>query len=206
MQGKIPKLFRLHRAARTMLFKHTGRSDIRRWSNEANLLDSWDTRTRILASFVPPGSTVLEFGAGRMTLPDYLPEGCLYTPSDIVDRGRNTLVCDLNAPQLPSFPLHDVAVFSGVLEYVHDLQRLIAHLAKYCSSIAASYAPTDFTNQNQPLNRRKHGWVNDCSVQELQNVFSKQGFQCVRTVVWESQQVLFEFVNTTGPDPGKPGR
>lgn len=187
------KLFWLRRTAQTMLFKQVGKSDVRRWANESNLFESWDTRTKLLASFIPPQSTVLEFGAGRMVLPRYLPEGCRYTPSDIVDRGQNTIVCDLNAAQLPAFPFHDAVVFSGVLEYVHDLQRLIAHLAASCHMIVASYAVTDLPDQSSTVSRRRHGWVNDWSSEALQALFLQNGFACEEMMVWEMQH-LFKFV------------
>ncbi len=148
------KLTRFSRAAKTILLKRDGRSDTGRWSDPSNLNESWDVRTAALAKFVPPGSSVLEFGAGRRVLPRYLPAGCQYTPSDLVDRGPGTLVCDLNAAQLPLFPEHDVAVFSGVLEYVLDMDRLLDHLAPTCRIIVASYAPTDVAEQQTAVARR----------------------------------------------------
>ncbi|MEZ4867709.1 MAG: methyltransferase domain-containing protein [Caldilineaceae bacterium] len=187
------KFFWLRRIVQTMLFKQFGKSHTSRWANANNLFESWDTRTKMLASFIPPNSTVLEFGAGRMMLRHYLPEGCQYTPSDIVDRGQNTLVCDLNAAHLPPFPFHDVIVFGGVLEYVHDLQRLIAHVATSCEMIVASYAVADLPDQSTTISRRRHGWVNDWNSQALQALFLQNGFACEEMMVWEMQH-LFKFV------------
>ena len=78
-----------------------------------------------------------------MALSEFLPLGCSYTPSDIVDRGLNTIVCDINAPTLPLFPPHQVAVFSGVLEYVWDVPRLIKHLSPGIEMFVLSYAITE---------------------------------------------------------------
>jgi methyltransferase family protein len=196
----------LGRTAKTLLLKNAKKSDLQRWANEANLSKAWDGRTKMLASFLDPGSRVLEFGAGRMELARYLPNHCVYIPSDIVDRGNNTFVCDLNAQRLPPLPEHDVAVFSGVLEYVHDVRRLVAYLHEYCNTIAASYATTDFPQQKQTLTRRKHGWVNDYDGAALNRLFSSQGFECAQTLVWENQQLLFKFVSSRPPVPQAPNQ
>jgi len=187
-------------ALRTMLRRARGASDVRRWSKPESLHASWDARTKVLASFVRPGQSVLEFGAGRRVLERHLPPGTSYTPSDLVDRGPGTIVCDLNAAQLPPFPPHDVCVFSGVLEYVNDLPRLLAHLHGVCGAIVASYAPRAETGAAQILERRRQGWVNDYTVEELVAVFAASGFRCSLSRAQGSQQ-LFSFVReTTRPE------
>ena len=45
----------------------------------------------------PPGTRVIEFGCGRGLLERYFPEDARYFASDIVERGPDTVVCDLNA-------------------------------------------------------------------------------------------------------------
>lgn len=184
--------------AKTALLITLRRSDTRRWSDKNNLHSDWDERTKLLASFIAPNSKVLEFGAGRIVLPRFLPPGCTYTPSDLVDRGAGTIVCDLNAPQLPSFPAQDVALLSGVLEYVHDIPRLVSHLATFCHTVSVSYAVRDFANQATAATRRPNGWVNDYSSQELQDVFSREGFLLQEMIVWREQH-LFKFVRTHVP-------
>lgn len=188
-------LSRLQKATKTIIHKQTGQSDIARWSKQVNLNDSWDERTKLLASLIPCDSSILEFGAGRLRLPLYLPPNCVYTPSDLVDRGYGTIVCDLNALQLPAFSHYDVVVIGGVLEYVHDVHRLIAHLAACCKMIVASYAATDFENQNKIIVRREQGWVNDFSAKELQEIFSEHGFKRTYMTTWRSQY-LFKWVQT----------
>jgi hypothetical protein len=138
---------------------------------------------------IEPGSAVIEFGAGRLVLADLLPNGCTYTPSDIVDRGRGTIVCDLNASTLPNFGTHDVAVFSGVLEYVHDVPRLVAHLTKSVDVIITSYAATD---RGRRRNRRAMGWVNDYTDSEFTELFEAANFRKTDTNAWNSQ-VIYKF-------------
>ena len=92
------------------LLKH---SDYERWETTKNLSEDWDSRTKQIAELVDPRTSVIEFGAGRLVLKSYLPDTCSYTPSDIVDRGENTIVCDLNKTPLPDFEKYDFAVLAA---------------------------------------------------------------------------------------------
>jgi hypothetical protein len=172
---------------RTSLRKYRGASDYRRWKGCSGLSADWDSRTEQIARLIPQRTSVLEFGAGRMVLRKFLPEGCTYTPSDLVDRGAGTLVCDLNARELPEFPPHDVAVFSGVLEYVNDVPHLVSHLSRRVGMIIASYAATD--EHSVIKERRSSGWVNDYSSNGLQEVFSAAGFRLDQIATWRSQRI-----------------
>lgn len=126
-----------------------------------------------------------------MVLRSCVPEGCRYTPSDLVSRGDGTLICDLNAKVLPDFPAHDVAVFSGVLEYVNDVPRLVSRLSESVGIVIASYASTDYFPEVQ--RRRVYGWVNDYSSRELLGVFAQAGFRCDETQAWRSSQIIGKF-------------
>ena len=167
-------------------------SNHRKWTSVDNLSPDWDSRTELIATLIPAGSSVLEFGAGRMVLKRCLPKGCSYTPSDLVDRGAGTLVCDLNAKLLPHFARHDIAVFSGVLEYVNDVPRLLSHLSKSVDVIIASYGSTDFVPETP--RRRFYGWVNDYSSNEFLNLFAEAGFSCRELMTWREAQIVGRFL------------
>lgn len=176
---------RLIKSMRTRAIKRLEASDYKRWRNVKNLSSKWESRTLQIAKLIPPEVSVIEFGAGRMTLKQNLPPGCSYTPSDIVDRGGGTFVCDLNGNTLPDFPPHAMAVFSGVLEYVHDVPHLIAHLSANIPTIIASYAIAD-TN---PRNRRANGWVNDYTAEQFVAIFMKRGYHLAFSEKWHSQMI-----------------
>jgi hypothetical protein len=177
----------------TSLRKFTKGTDYGKWRDESNLLPEWDSRTRQIAALIKPGASVLEFGAGRMVLRDLLPEGCRYVPSDLVDRGNGTIVCDLNAKVLPEFPKYcDTAVFSGVLEYVHDVQRIISHIS-FVEIVVASYVVTD-VRPNRVV-RLASGWVNSYSSTEIKELFLKAGFRCNHVERFQCQEI-FRFVRT----------
>jgi hypothetical protein len=182
------KLFKLKRGVNTLFRKSLGKSDYSRWTTKDELSPSWDSRTKQIANLVESGDSVIEFGAGRLILKDQLPEKCSYTPSDLVDRGNGTIICDLNCEILPELQTYDVAVFSGVLEYVNDVARLISFLSDRVNVILASYAVTD-TKLIDNRNRRMHGWVNDYSSEELIAIFENAGFHREHTEQWQSQMI-----------------
>jgi hypothetical protein len=187
----------LPRIASVSIQKLLGRSDYRRWSHPASLEKWWDSRTRVIAGLIPPGARVLEFGAGRCQLQQYLPEGCSYVPSDLVPRQSGTIVCDLNHRPLPDLR-HvgaDVAVFAGVLEYMHDLPSMVQWLSRQAPMVIASYdylksRPWTAARASELLQRRHFGYHNNCTLDEIEAVFLEAGFQCVDRETWQTQAVL----------------
>lgn len=179
-----------YKKANTFFLKLFKISNYKRWQDENSLFSSWDERTFMLSKEIHSESIVLEFGAARLTLKNYLPENCIYIPSDIVSRGEGTLVIDLNK-ELNHLPNNDVTVFSGVLEYVFDVKKVLQHCSKYSNKIIFSYATLDsFPIINE---RRFHGWVSDLSEQELEIIANTIGFKLNKIGVWK-KQMLYTFV------------
>jgi hypothetical protein len=164
------------------------KSDKERWKPIGSLKKSWGSRTIEMSKFITPNSTIIEFGAGRMVLKNHLPEGCSYTPSDIVDRGPGTIVIDLNNPDLPKFDQYDYCVFSGVLEYINDVPKLIEHLSDSIDSFIISYA----VPKEDPKAKRGNGWVNSYSENEIINIFKEKGYAISEKMDW-FKQVIFVF-------------
>jgi hypothetical protein len=51
-------------------------TDVARWSDPRNLDDSWSPRSVAAARHVPPRSTLLDIGCGKMTIEKLLPADC----------------------------------------------------------------------------------------------------------------------------------
>jgi hypothetical protein len=201
LRGGVRRLYSSARVARNLTHRLLNRSDYQRWTDLANYEEWWDARTEKIARLIPPGSRVIEFGAGRRQLEKHLDPTCTYVPSDLEDRGPGTFVCDLNHRPLPdlSHLKVDTAVFGGVLEYLHDLESLAEWLAGQVSLCVASYAcvpPKKGTVQRfgGRLDRFYYGYMNSYEEEELVEVFQRAGFRCVARDPWNSQRV-FLFVN-----------
>lgn len=164
-------------------------SDIGRWSDPASFEGYWVERNRLLAAAIPPGASVLEFGAGMRELEKLLPPGCRYTPSDLVSRGPDTLVCDLNTRPLPEFPRHDWIVLSGVLEYLHEPEAVLAWLRSTAPAMLLSYATSD-GGERDIASRRGNGFVNDFAAKSLSAMLTRAGWRGEVIGRWHGQLLL----------------
>ena len=189
----VPMLARLARGLENRLIH---RSDYARWNDPANLEKWWETRTIQLARLIPAGTRVIEFGAGSCRLPAHLDRTCTYFPSDLVVRVPGTIVCDLNQrplPDLGSLNL-DVAVFSGVLEYVVNVPAIVSWLSTQVGVCVVSYDAVDspywsLRHARERVRRRYFGYMNDYRPAEFVEVFRRTGFRCISTDRWESQEL-----------------
>lgn len=188
---KTPPLIDFFTALKTTFRKSINQSDFSRWKKNSSLHTSWDERTLLISKLIPSNSSVLEFGAGKMTLKKHIEDTCTYTPSDFVDRGETDfLIYDLNATRLPLLnKKYDVAVFSGVLEYVNNIPRLINSLSKDIPYIITSYAINELNSGT--IFRRKSGWVNDYSSKEFIHIFTNYGYKCEKKIIWNNQRIFF---------------
>lgn len=188
------------RVAKGVVNALLARSDDARWRRPENLERWWEARTVKLATFVPNGVRVIEFGAGRCCLPQHLGPECTYFASDLVPRMAGTIVCDLNRRPLPDLRhlCLDVAFFAGVLEYIADVRTLAEWLSTQVRLCVASYDAVDSdrwtARRLAELGRRKYfGYMNDYVAPDFVRVFEGAGFRCARTDRWESQE-LYLFV------------
>ena len=175
------------------------KTDRRRWADPRNIYASWESRNKELAALVPSNSRVIEFGAGKRILERYLDPSCSYVPSDIIDRGPGTIVFDLNQRPLPDLgpDAYDVAVFSGVLEYVREVPAVLDWLTKYVTVCVLTYAPAKARGHSprgllETIGRLRHGWMNNYREEELRSLFYERDFELVQGKDWEDQR-LFVF-------------
>src|SRR4051812_21836081 len=110
-------------ALRALRCRWFGKTDWGRWLDQTGFDSDWEERAKLIAGLVPKGTRIIDFGAGQRTLEKYLDPSCLYIPFDLVSRGSDTIVFDLNERPLPdlSFLDAEVATFAGVVEYIRDV-------------------------------------------------------------------------------------
>ena len=173
-------------ALNTVQLKKENRSDFERWIKSCELHENWNERTKILASMVQPNSSVIEFGAGALSLKGLIPKTCSYTASDIVSRTPGVLVCDLNENIPFELKPFDTAVFSGVLEYVFDIDKVFCQLNNSIDNILLSYACKEISNAN----RLRNGWLSDYSRLELETIFNKYDYEVIDYREWKNQSIF----------------
>ena len=135
-----------------------------------------------------------------------LPPGCVYIPSDLVGRGPDTLVVDLDERPLPDLAPHhpDVAVFAGVLEYLGHLRDVPTWLAREVTTCIASYECATSRARTvgrvrEALRRYRNGWITTYSEDELVALFESAGWRCDERLTWstpDGHERIFVFVRT----------
>lgn len=161
------------------------KTDLQRWQNDDQLYRDWDERSIMLASYIMPNARIIEFGAGNMILKNYLKNYKIYIPTDIVARFKETVVCDLNQGVISAVEKCDTAVFSGVLEYVYDINKVFEELGPTIKQIVLSYCCTDIVK----LSRDKNGWLSDYTKNDLEEIFEKHGFEIENYEEWRQQSI-----------------
>jgi Sulfotransferase family len=146
-----------------------------RWAGPAALEPVFGTRRArvICAAFVKTPRRVLELGAGTAAFGAMLPAGSAHLAADTTARGTRWLVADLARGELPARPRVELVAALGLLEFVADLPRLIAGLARYALPVIASYYAADDTGE---LDRSAFGWRNHLTRDGLGRMVRAEGF------------------------------
>jgi hypothetical protein len=208
MKLTIQDVRSLRRVARNAAARLMRRSDYDRWGDSDNLEKWWEARTQKMATLVPKGSRVVEFGAGSCRLKAWLDASCEYIPSDIVQRGPDTVICDLNRSPLPNLA-HlnvNVALFAGVLEYLGDLDGVVDWLSRFVESCIVSYdcVPCGLTlpgRLRERFRRQYYGYLSDYTEDQLVAIFRRRGFANAHSDSWTNQRL---FVFTKDRSVAKP--
>ncbi|MGL2994908.1 hypothetical protein [Flavobacterium sp. TSSA_36] len=158
-------------------------SDVKRWKENDQLFNDWNERTLLLGSFIQIDSKVIEFGAGNMILETL--HFKKYTPTDIVKRNPKMLVCNLNEPITIELSEYTAAVFSGVLEYVYNIDAVFCQISNNIDQIVLSYCCSDILN----VSRIKNGWLSDYSKNELEKIFEKYNYKICDETQWRGQTI-----------------
>lgn len=173
-------------AATTEKLRNEKQSDYERWRKSEQLFEDWNERTILLATMINPGAKVIEFGAGNMAIKQALPSYCSYTASDIVKRDKQTLVCDLNDKIPFDLSKYDTAIFSGVLEYVFDIDKVFKQFPESLKNVVLSYSCSDISNEN----RLKNGWLSDYKKNDLENIFESHHYSISEYKEWRNQSIF----------------
>lgn len=171
---------------KTLNLRKTKKSDLQRWKKRKEFLVDWQERTQIIKNMIPENSRIIEFGAGRMWLKKNLPPGCTYVGSDLVSHSPETLICDLNKTINIDLSRYDTAVFSGVLEYVYDIDKVFQQLEPFIKNIFLSYAISEISGTK----RLERGWLSDFTKADLYPIFEKYGYDEVQCEEWRGQFIF----------------
>lgn len=132
----------------------------------------WLVRTRLVASLIPEGTRVIEFGCGAMKLADALGDRCVYLGYDKAD-------FDLESKDWPIIPSHDVAVLCGVLEWLEKPSAVIARMV----------APTLIVTYDFSL-KRAWDWKSHLTLSEFEFMIQFNQYRIDATKAWIDQTIF----------------
>lgn len=138
----------------------------------------WGThmdRVKLIADWIPKkASSVADYGAGKLSLREFLEPTVLYCPIDYVKRSEDTVVCDFDRDSFPEIRT-DIAVCTATLVFLERAEKLLEHICAHTAqSIILSYVTREkFSNT---AGRRASGYVNDFTHHDLQKLLLRHGF------------------------------
>lgn len=153
------------------------------WSDLDTNID-WDLmrfRVAMFSEWITADiQSVVDYGAGKMYLREYLAPEVKYFPVDYIRRNEQTILCDLNQGVFPDIQ-SDAAICSGVLEFIYAPEQLLLHVCKYTNKmIILSYLGVD--NFPDIDGRRASAYVSDLSERQIVELMESKGFQLNKKV------------------------
>ena len=147
---------------------------------------------------IPPGTRVIEFGAGQRRLQGYLDQGCTYVALGSRGAGARHLRVRSESPAAtrpggacaPTWPCSPECSSN-----IRDVPSLVEWLSERVTCCVASYALTERTGLVSALTvgvrpaywRTYHGYMNSYSEPDLLALFARSRFACLRTYNWNDQ-------------------
>ena len=92
--------------------------------------NAWEARAKYMASMIPlEVKSVMDIGCGDQKLRKYLRTDIEYYGLDYIDRGNNTIVCNLNKDEFPQISV-DLYYLAGLLCYLDKPENLLKNIGK----------------------------------------------------------------------------
>lgn len=176
-----------------------------RWKSVGDESDKWASRYKALCEHIAPGDSVVEFGCGSEAIRRFLPEGCRYQPSDLIERSSDCVRIDL-IEQSPADigGRYDVTVFAGVLEYLPDPLATIGGALAISRRVLFSYASLD-AYPDLPKRIRAYGWFSHLSLDDLAQGARTRGIRLRDMGRWHKQHLFEASTQADGAADGPRG-
>lgn len=168
------------------------KTDIERWEKLSKSEDnpSWHKRNDIIAKLIPEGSSVLDVGAGNRDLQRKLNAPSAYQAVDCVGDAEHTVILDFNDLESGEVTLpfrYDIAVCSGVLEYLVDARVLLRFVTSNADFTILTYV---FVENRITANDTVNGWVPGLSRVQLTSIFKEFDIKIVDEHRYSSHTIM----------------
>lgn len=152
--------------------------------------DAWRKRAETAASFIPPGSAIMDIGCGSMFIEEFAAPRH-YVPIDMDKRDERTRVVNLNESTIPDewYSEVDVVVCLGLFEYLNDFEKILRAARRFNKLLICSYNIMEKRNKNK--NHRVTLWVNGYYTEEIEEKFRNCGFNIENRIDYSGKQLLW---------------
>jgi len=138
----------------------------------------WGThmgRVKLIASWIPADAhSIADYGAGKLSLKQFLEPDTTYYPIDYTSRSKDTIVCNFDKDEFPELRT-EVAICTATLVFINNADRLLAHICSHTShTIILSYVTWE--RFQDTAGRRASGYVNDFTQAQLLSKLYDQSF------------------------------
>jgi hypothetical protein len=157
---------------------------LERWQDVTDESKLWTGRAQRIASLIRGQESVVDLGCGTMQLEHFLPPTVKYLAVDVVRRDDRTIVVDLNTQALPHL-MADCLVAAGILEYIHDVPKLLLAISRSFKTSIVSYNILEKTPSQEK--RESHAWVNSYTLLDLESEFLRVGLTILERLPYGSQ-------------------
>ena len=139
-------------------------------------------RVELIAEWVPANArSIADYGAGKLSLQQFLEPSAAYYPIDYVKRSEETIVCDFDHGRLPNLQT-DVAVCTATLVFIEHAEKLLEHICTHTAQrIILSYVLLETFPDIE--GRRASGYLSDLAEPEIHAILKKYGFYLPRAPV-----------------------
>lgn len=149
----------------------------------------FENRVAVMAGMI--GSeikSILDLGAGNMSLKKYISKNINYYPVDYCRRDDDTILCNFNRKEFPEQKA-DAVFISGLLEYISDYSWFVKEICNCgAKEIILSY---NVRNRHEGNGQRVFcsdeavcNYANALSFQEILSLFSSQGYALMKKKYW----------------------
>jgi len=174
------------------------------WQHSTDNVYDFETNVVLIESLshcIGPGdSSVVDLGAGNMSLARYLPPSTSYYPVDYKRRNEDTVVCDFNKKEFPDI-YADVYVLCAMLYYVECPFWLLEKCAQYAEK-KIIIALNSKSMAEYPEVMHVHGFKNYVFFDEIKLLLGKYGFIPSSDITIESVTRRFVVYEKTGEHSG----
>jgi hypothetical protein len=171
------------------------RTNSKRWSTVAKEVPHWDARNQRIATLIPPGSSLVDVGAGAQTMRKHVKGLTRYTPCDLFQNTPDTHLCDFNSGVIPQgIEQHDYSLSSGVFEYVREPGPFFDFLKRVGKTVILSYNVK--LPQDSLVDRLACDWINHHNMEEFQRLLAEQGLKPVQQIQHNEREWIFVLERT----------